>query len=164
MNFATGNGANSNWQTEDGVPSLSDSSAEHPLLAELTDEYSLLAGVTANMRTGFILLNRGERITYSNPSAQHLLGVNSQDVLTQPIFDVRKQLLSLAVDPVRAQVELERVWCHPEQECSTDLALADAAVRWLRVQSFPVRDSPDHLLGRGVLLDDITLERSSMQA
>jgi len=41
--------------------------------------------------------------------------------------------------------------------------LADAAVRWLRVQSFPVRDNLDHLLGRGVLLDDITLERSPAQ-
>ena len=38
--------------------------------------------------------------------------------------------------------------------------MADAAVRWLRVQSFPVRDDLDHLLGRGVLLDNITLERS----
>jgi len=33
----------------------------------------------------------------------------------------------------------------------------------LRVQSFPVRDDQDHLLGRGVLLDDITLERSPAQ-
>src|SRR5204862_371515 len=53
---------------------------------------------------------------------------------------------------------------YPEQESSTDLALADAAIRWLRVQSFPVRDNFDQLLGRGVLLDDITLERTPAQA
>jgi DNA-binding response OmpR family regulator/signal transduction histidine kinase len=76
---------------------------------------------------------------------------------------VRKQLVSLAVNPDVAQAELDRVWLHPEQEGFTDLALADAAVRWLRVQSFPVRDDPGRLLGRGVLLDDITLERSAQQ-
>ena len=80
--------------------------------------------------------------------------------IEQPIFDVRKQLISLAANPESAQAELDRIWLHPEQENSTDLALADAAVRWLHVQSFPVRDDLDHLLGRGVLLDDITLEHS----
>lgn len=127
-------------------------------------EYHILAGIAANMRSGFLLLNRGEQITYSNPSAERLLGLSSHELLKQPIFDVRKQLLSLAADPDHAQAELERVWRYPEEESSTDLALADAAVRWLRVQCFPVHDIPGHLLGRGVLLDDVTLERSSIQA
>jgi len=81
----------------------------------------------------------------------------------QPVFDVRKHLISLAVNPESAQTELDRIWLHSEQESSTDLALADAAIRWLRVQSFPVRDDLHRLLGRGILLDDITLERSSAQ-
>jgi len=115
------------------------------------------------MRSGFILLNPAEQIAYFNPSAERLIGINRSKLLEQPIFDVRKQLISLAANPESAQAELDRIWLSPEQESSTDLALADAAVRWLRVQSFPVRDDQDHLLGRGVLLDDITLERSSAQ-
>src|SRR5947209_8412107 len=156
MGFATGNGAdidNSNEQVEESTSSLAGTSQEH----------YILAGVAANMRSGFILLNSGECITYSNPSAQRLLGITGRDLLKQPVFDVRKQLISLAADAEQARVELDRVWDHPEQECSTDLALAHAAVRWLRVQSFPVRDHPGNLLGRGVLLDDVTLERTSVQ-
>jgi DNA-binding response OmpR family regulator/signal transduction histidine kinase len=72
-------------------------------------------------------------------------------------------LLSLAAHPDSARLELDRIWLHLEEEQATDLALTDAAVRWLRVQSFPVRDEPGNVLGRGVLLDDITLERASMQ-
>src|SRR6266699_282727 len=156
MDFATGNGAgmdNNDGRVEESTSSPAGSSREH----------YILAGVAANMRSGFILLNRGERVTYSNPRAQRLLGISGRELLKQPVFDVRKQLISLAADPEQAQIELGRVWDHPERECSTDLALAHAAVRWLRVQSFPVRDHPGNLLGRGVLLDDVTLERTSVQ-
>ncbi|HXR65598.1 MAG TPA: ATP-binding protein, partial [Ktedonobacteraceae bacterium] len=133
------------------------------LAAELAEEYTLLAGIAANMRSGFLLLNQAEHITYGNPSAWRLLHIENDLLPTQDVFDVRQQLVSLAVDPNSAQVELDRLWRSPEAENFTDLALTDAAIRWLRVQSFPVRDMPGRLLGRGVLLDDITLERSADQ-
>jgi DNA-binding response OmpR family regulator/signal transduction histidine kinase len=116
------------------------------------------------MRSGLILLDRQEQVTYSNPSAQRLLGISPPDVLGQPLFDVRQQLLSLAAHPTGAHAELDRLWLHPQEEQTAELALSDAAVRWLRVQSFPVHDQPGNLLGRGVLLDDITLERASLQS
>jgi len=119
-----------------------------------------------------MLLNQRERVTYSNQSALRLLQVGKPDpTLLQDQsapqlqhFDVRKQLLSLAADPQQASTELERAWLCPEQEYSLDLALADAAVRWVRVRCFPVRDQQGGLLGRGLLLDDITLERSAAEA
>ncbi len=128
------------------------------------EDYAVLAGVATNMRSGLILLDRTEQVAYSNPSAERLLGISLSDMLDQPIFDVRKQLLSLAAHPESAQAQLDRLWLHPEEEQTIDLALTDAAVRWLRVQSFPVRNEPSHVLGRGVLLDDITLERASLQS
>lgn len=126
-------------------------------------EYFILSEIATNMRSGFILLNPAEQVAYFNPSAERLIGISKGKLIGQPIFDVREQLISLAANPEIAQVELERIWLHPEQDSSTDLALADAVIRWLRVQSFPVRDDLDQLLGRGVLLDDITLERTPAQ-
>ncbi len=131
--------------------------------SSLAREYYILSEITTNIRSGFILLNPAEQVTYFNPSAERLIGINSGMLQEQPVFDVRKHLISLAANPESAQTELDRIWLHLEQESSTDLALADAAIRWLRVQSFPVRDDLDRLLGRGVLLDDITLEHSSAQ-
>lgn len=125
---------------------------------------AVLAGVASNMRSGLILLDRDEQVAYSNPSAQRLLGISPPDMLEQPLFDVRQQLLSLAAHPTGARAELDRLWLHPQEEQTAELALSDAAVRWLRVQSFPVHDQPGNLLGRGVLLDDITLERASLQS
>lgn len=173
MDFATGDGADeplgrsndNDWWTEENALSPADiSSVETGIVSSgVGQEQYILAGVATNMRSGFILLDSSEQVAYSNPSAKRLLGLESYNLVEQPIFDVRKQLVSLAVDPDLAQAELDRVWLHPEQESFTDLALANAAIRWLRVQSFPVRDDPGRLLGRGVLLDDITLERSSLQ-
>ncbi len=173
MDFAAGDGADgplgrsndNDWWAEEIPLSPADiSSAETSIVSHgVGQEQYILAGVATNMRSGFILLDSSEQVAYSNPSAKRLLGLESYNLIEQPLFDVRKQLVSLAVDPDLAQAELDRVWLHPEQESFIDLALADAAVRWLRVQSFPVRDDPGRLLGRGVLLDDITLERSAQQ-
>ena len=129
------------------------------------EERTILAGIAANMRSGFLLLNQSEHIAYANPSAWRLLHIEDDLLYTQAqeVFDVRQQLVSLAINPASAQLELDRLWRHPEEECTTDLALTDAAIRWLRVQSFPIHDTPGRLLGRGVLLDDITLERSADQ-
>ena len=131
--------------------------------ADLAEEHAILAGIASNMRSGFLLLNRAEAIAYANPSARRLLQVEDDLLYGQPVFDVRQQLLTLASDPASAQAELDRLWLHPEEENFTDLALTGAAIRWLRVQSFPICDPPGRLLGRGVLLDDITLERSATQ-
>lgn len=135
---------------------------EHEMSSDLGRDQYLLAGIATNMRSGFILLNSSEHVTYANPNAKRLLGEEGLVAFVdQPVFDVRKRLIELAADPETAQAELDRIWSYTEQEGYADLALVNAAVCWLRVQRFPVRDDPGHLLGHGILLDDITLERSS---
>lgn len=131
--------------------------------AGFTQGYRVLAEVAANMRCGFILYNKHERIIYTNPSAQRLLNLRRSQHDYAGEIDVRRHLLTLALDPVNVGSELERMWLQPEQEAAIELALADATVRWLRLHSFPVRDERDELLGRGILLEDITLERSAIE-
>jgi len=131
--------------------------------AAFTREYHVLAEVCASMSSGFMLLNQ-QRVLYTNSSALRLLRVNKSDLVAAQDFDVRKHLLSLAAEPQIARPELDHVWQHPDEDFSTDLSLADAAVRWLRVRSFPVRDNKGALLGRGILFDDITLERSLVES
>jgi PAS domain-containing protein len=118
--------------------------------ASSTRQYHLLAEVAANLSSGFLLLNRRERAVYVNPGALRLLQIGKSDLLEPQDFDVRQQLLSL-VDPHLACAELDRAWSSPEQEASTDLALAHTAVHWLRVRCFPIRDNGGDILGCGVL-------------
>lgn len=132
--------------------------------AGFSREYHVLAELCASMSSGFMLLNPDEHVAYSNDSALRLLRLYQHDQSTLQEFDIHKHLLSIASDPQQARNELEYSWLHPEQEVSAELALADAAANWLRVRSFPVRDVHGELLGRGVLLDDITLEHKASDA
>jgi len=169
MDFATGNGADTNahgwWAVADaGTPSLISSKNLDIVSAELIQEYRVLAGVAANISSGFLLLDTHERVTYFNASALRLLSMPRRELVEPPVFDVRKHLLSLAADRDHAHAELDRIWFSSEQEASIDIALADAAVHWLRIHYFPIWDTPGHLLGRGLLLDDITLEHRAIES
>jgi len=153
------------WAVESAQPSSQAASNDTTVVpVELIREYRVLAGVAATMESGFLLLNQREHVTYFNASALRLLGIQSRAVVEQPAFDIRGQLLARSVEPERAQEALAALWAHPEQELFTDLALVDAALRWLRVRSFPMHDPQGLLLGRGLLLDDITLERSAAES
>jgi len=121
----------------------------------------MLAGVASNLRSGFLLLSGAEAVVYANASARRLLQLAEDLRSEQPGVDVRRQLVTLACDPASARIELDRLWLHPEEAGFADLALGGATLRWLRVQCFPLGDLVDRLPGRGVLLDDITLERSA---
>ncbi len=123
----------------------------------------LLADITAHMQSGFLLLNMREQIAYANAQAVRLLDIPQHSPDQEINFDVRKHLLSLVVDPEHAHMELDQVWTHPEMDGSADLALTDTMIPWLRVRSFPIHKEPDGLLGRGLFLEDVTLEKASFQ-
>src|SRR5437588_2828706 len=167
MDFATGDGVdagNKGWWTVESALSPSHISSKDTGIAPAELVYSILAGIAANMSSGFLLLNARERVTYFNASAARLLRIKSRELIEQPIFDVRKRLLSLAAEPEEVRAELDRAWFSPEQESSTDFALANAALHWLRIRCFPMWDARGDLLGRGILLDDITLEHTSIES
>ena len=132
--------------------------------AGFTQEYQVLAEMCACMSSGFMLLNARERVTYSNPSALRLLRLHTYSEEKLQNFEIRQHLLSLAADVQQVRAELDQFWLQPELEAYTDLSLAGAAASWLRVRFFPVRHEDGRLLGRGVLLDDITLERSAAES
>jgi DNA-binding response OmpR family regulator/signal transduction histidine kinase len=166
MSGVPGEGAEvSGWWSEENARSSSSSIFTHALRSSASiQSYAVLADVASNMRSGLLLLDQEEQVVFSNPSAERLLGVSLREILELPVFDVRHHLLSLAASPERTGIELDRLWLHPDEEQTADFALADAAERWLRVHAFPVRGETGALLGRGILLDDITLEHDSMQA
>ncbi|MBE3566963.1 MAG: winged helix-turn-helix domain-containing protein [Thermogemmatispora sp.] len=125
---------------------------------------AILAAVAENLHSGLLLLDQQERLACANRRAGELLGCETHELVGESTVDVRARLLARAADPQRAREALDRLWEHSEQEMSTDLALVDAAIRWLRVHSFPIHGAEGRLLGRGLLLEDITLEREAAQA
>ncbi|HET7641111.1 MAG TPA: PAS domain-containing protein, partial [Ktedonobacteraceae bacterium] len=114
MDFATGRGADTSgngwWAVESALsPSnILNKATSSSISAGVIQEYSVLAGIAANMSSGFLLLNAKERVAYFNASAVRLLGIHKRELIEQPIFDVRKRLLSLAADPRHVRVALDQ--------------------------------------------------------
>jgi DNA-binding response OmpR family regulator/signal transduction histidine kinase len=163
-NFLTNSGL---WIEENAIslsrPSTT-TSDKVKVPAGFTQEYQVLAELCASMSSGFMLLNAHERVTYSNSSALRLLRLHTYNKVGLQHFELRQHLLSLAADTQQVRAELDQFWLQPEQEAYADVALAGAAISWLRVRFFPVRHEDGRLLGRGVLLEDITLERSAAES
>ncbi len=170
MDLAAGSGAGAyntgghGWWAVDISPSQASTEDGAIVSEKFIQEYTVLAAVAATMSCGFLLLNQKGQVAYFNASAVRLLDVSSQELIEQPGFDIREQLLARAVEPERARDELNYIWEHPERETAAELALMDGTTRWLRLRSFPIHDKPGSLLGRGILLDDITLERASIES
>src|SRR5882724_11640385 len=154
----------SGWRIEEPKISLDTLETTTLIPPAFSREYHVLTEICSSMSSGFMLLNAQERVMYANPSVLRLLRLQKNDLTNAGNFDVRSHLLTLASDPQRVQVELDRIWSYPEQEYSADLALLDVATRWLRVHGFPVRNPDGLLLGRGLLFDDISLERTAQAA
>jgi DNA-binding response OmpR family regulator/signal transduction histidine kinase len=150
------------WIKENAVSLSHDLDTRVP--AAFTQEYQILVEMCASMSSGFMLLNASERVTYANPSALRLLRLQNCDAQWLKQFDIRQHFFSLAADSRQVRTELDQFWLQPEQEYYTDLALAGAAAFWLRVRFFPVRHHNGHLLGRGLLLEDITLEHYAAES
>ncbi|HZO75664.1 MAG TPA: ATP-binding protein [Ktedonobacteraceae bacterium] len=169
MDFATGDGSeklNDGWRAKKEIvlpaqPAIKNFAS---IPAGFTKEYHVLTEVCGSMSNGFMLLNQRERVAYTNQSALRLLRINTRDASLLEDFSVRDHLLAIAADPQQVRPELDRLWQSSEEEYYTDLALADAATCWLRVHTFPVRDDLGSILGRGLLFDDITLERSAAES
>ncbi|HEU5230238.1 MAG TPA: ATP-binding protein [Ktedonobacteraceae bacterium] len=169
MDFATGEGSgklNHGWWAKEEIVAPAQPAIKNfdTIPAGLTKEYHVLAEVCGSMSNGFMLLNQRERVAYSNQSALRLLRIKTKDMSLLQDFNVRDHLLAIAAHPQQVRLDLDRIWQSSEEEYYTDLALADAAVRWLRMHVFPVRDDLGRLLGRGLLFDDITLERSVIES
>ncbi|MGB8345824.1 MAG: PAS domain-containing protein, partial [Ktedonobacteraceae bacterium] len=128
MDVAAGHRADrskSGWWAVESAQSSSQAAPHDTTVVslELIREYRVLTGVAATMASGFLLLNQREHVTYFNASALRLLGLQSRDVIEQPAFDIRGQLLARSVEPEQARQGLDALWARPEEELSVDLAL-----------------------------------------
>ena len=129
------------WRAGTGKPdTLTQHISAGTLLSTNPEEgYAILDGIAARMRSGFILLNQAESVAYANVSAQRLLGPLGK---TASALDVREQLLARASNPADARTALDDLWVHQEEEGGIDIALADAAVRWLRANAHAYQLDP----------------------
>ena len=87
MDFAAGDGVDTGnkgwWTVESALSPLSPShiSSKDTGVASAELVHTILAGIAANMSSGFLLLNARERVTYFNAIAVRLLGIKNRELI-----------------------------------------------------------------------------------
>src|SRR5260370_204336 len=174
MDFAAGNGAETGhaeqqrspgnfWAEESALPASYISKEEPAAIASnFAREYRVLAGVASNMRSGFILLNSAEQVTYFNPSAHRLLGIAADVLLENPTFDLPNQLSLLAPNQLRnplrwdpailhgmlPMIDTQVDHLHDILNTLLDVWRLDAGVQNLRLSEVHISKSLEQLIDR----------------
>jgi len=128
-----------------------------------------LDSVMRSLVDGLLLVDRRGQVTYANPCAEAMLGLNSADLVGQPLSKIDGLLAGrvgssgpllaglLPVGGVQSDGEGQ------VQAVEFDLPVLGepvAHIRTLQARLFPIRDSDSGQMGRGLLLRDVTHEKA----
>jgi signal transduction histidine kinase len=135
--------------------------AENERLYRIThEEKQRLAAIVGSMSDGLVLSGADGRVLYANPGAYALLDMPAESVSSGTIAAIHAALQAQAEDPsayVRARVAAES-----GVQSAWSIELRTGASRQvLALRLFDVRDETSAVIGRGLLMRDITGEREA---
>ncbi|HEV2582557.1 MAG TPA: ATP-binding protein, partial [Ktedonobacteraceae bacterium] len=128
------------------------------LYRQASEEKQKLEAIMGSMSDGLVLTGSDGTVLYANAGASAIVGVSSEALERRSIGELYDALRAAAVDP---------------QECELSLALAESLAtteavveisregrrRAIHLRLFDVGDESGQVIGRGLLLRDVTRER-----
>lgn len=127
------------------------------LYREASSEKQTLAAIMGSISDGLILTSADGRVLYANPGAGILTGLGAGALEGSPVDGVYRVLRGAAQSADAAGTTLERLRSG-EIASGVIETVVDGVFRALSVRLFDVRDETGQLVGRGLLLRDVTRE------
>lgn len=122
----------------------------------LQEQTSRLEALVESMEDGLILSDLSGKVIYANRRVTDIAGLESEDLADIQVGRVMERILNKSAE--KKEGELARILDGSLQK--TELALEHLGrMLQLRVESFDVNDNKDMLLGRGLILHDVTIDR-----
>ncbi|NJN17190.1 MAG: GAF domain-containing protein [Oscillochloris sp.] len=118
------------------------------LYHEAAQERQVLAAIMRSMDDGLVLASEDGTIIYANRGTGALLECESEALLGRPISDIHHNLAARAATPQTEISLVNRVHAiqRGDQRC------------WIQLREFDVRADGGQMIGRGLLLRDVTTE------
>lgn len=128
------------------------------LYRDATAEKQTLAAIMSSMNDGLILTSVDGQVLYANPSAGVMLGRSKEDLAGAHIDRIYDMLRGLAHDPDDWDAALgeARSAGRTSWLLETD---RDGRYQAINLRVFDVHDDGNHIIGRGLILGDVTRER-----
>lgn len=128
------------------------------LYRESSDERQRLAAIMGSMRDGLVLTGIDGTILYANPGASAISGISSAGLERHHVNTLFVALGASALDPAACEQALARVEAAAASEAVIEIQ-RDARRRAIHLRPFDVSDDSGQVIGRGLLLRDVTRER-----
>jgi len=107
--------------------------------------------VVENLQDAIIVVNRDNEIADINRAASETLDVRAEKVGT-PFFSVYPQF-----------EQIKQIWDDPKKTVKLEINIG-ASTKWFETRVLPITDQGKNLLGRAIVLHDITTEQALLRA
>jgi PAS domain S-box-containing protein len=127
------------------------------LYQQASEEKQKLAAIMGSMSDGLVLTGIDGTVLYANLGACTLAGLPAEALERQPIGVLYDALQSAAVDPVSCEQALSMANAGTTTERIIEIEHRGHQ-RAIHLRQFAVGDASGHIIGRGLLLRDVTRE------
>ncbi len=128
------------------------------LYRQASEEKQTLEAIMGSMSDGLVLTGIDGIVLYANPGACSIVGLSNEALERRPISVLSEALCARAVEPE----ECERMLARVETSKFSDYVLEvrqEKRRQAIHTRVFDVNDEAGKLIGRGLLLRDVTRER-----
>jgi PAS domain S-box-containing protein len=126
---------------------------------QLEEQTRRLESLVQSLHDGLILSNLQGKTIYANRRVGAMANLSAQGLAGVPVDQILERVLSRSDDGERARKAVQRMYEQGDEHNAEITILDEGRTVYLRLETFAVTDSHGDLIGRGLLLHDITADR-----
>ncbi len=126
--------------------------------ARLQEQTRRLEALVQSMEDGLILSDLKGMVIYANRRVAELSELTHEDLANIQVERVMNRVLSKSIEDISKQDEIKNIFEGTKQKLEVALKSAGRTLN-LRFETFNVTDAKNMLIGRGLILHDITADR-----
>ena len=126
---------------------------------QLQEQTRRLESLVQSLHDGLVLSNLQGKTIYANRRVGVMANLSAQELAGMPLYQILERILSHSTETEQARKAAQRVY-EKGGERTADISILDnGRTIYLRLETFDVTDSRGTLIGRGLLLHDITADK-----
>jgi PAS domain S-box-containing protein len=126
---------------------------------QLEEQTRRLEALVQSLHDGLVLSNLEGKTLYANRRLAMLAGLSAHELAGMPVSQILEHLLARSTERPERQEAVRQMYAQNGEQSAEISILAESHTRYLRLESFDVTDARGTLIGRGLLLHDITADR-----
>lgn len=126
---------------------------------QLEEQTRRLEALVQSLHDGLVLSNLEGKTVYANRRLAGLAGLAAHELAGTSVAQILERILARSTDRPEQQEAVRRMFEQSGEHSAEISILEENRTNYLRLESFDVTDSRGTLIGRGLLLHDITADR-----